>query len=238
MELPQLESVNIFNHIINDIQSVQTKYDSTVTSLNLKLRKAINDARRYMETIDSLQNEMDRMNNSNEKVYRKAEVLDEDNKRLARDLQVKDTTIENLQGQVALLTQQIEALENDKKEFTKVSHVIAMEKENAKLKLENSALQERIKLLKCSVEMNNPCEEHTNGADIEEEAKEDDETPEEEEEEVVEKKIKGVVYYVSVNPNSDNQFTLYIKNEDGSVGANVGHIEKKDNKNKVTWHTN
>jgi chromosome segregation ATPase len=51
MEFPS-EGVNLFDSVINDIQSIQTRYENMVTSLNLRLRKITNDHQKQMMQIE------------------------------------------------------------------------------------------------------------------------------------------------------------------------------------------
>jgi len=129
------------------------------------------------------------------------------------------------QEENSLLKQKIELLEQNYKEFSKVSHVVALEKENAKLKSE----VEKLKKSSLAPEVVVPP-----APPLLPPLEEQEPSQSEEDEEFYEKKIKGVVYYVSSRTNK-----LYEKTPDDEVGPCVGNLEKeiKNNKTvtKVVW---
>ena len=114
---------------------------------------------------------------------------------------------------------QINVLEEDRAQFAKVSHIIALEKDNAKLKAELEAHKQRIATLSAV-----PVAFAPTPSQVVEEAAAEDQS-------FYEKKIKGVIYYVGVETS-----TIYMK-ENEEVGDTVGTIEKDPvtGKNKVVW---
>lgn len=113
----------------------------------------------------------------------------------------KDEVIKSLQDKIL-------ALEDDIKNFRKVSHIIALEREN-------SALKEKIAKLTAPAQSANSSLPVTPSL------------------EVYEKKIKGQIFYVDTVDNS----TVYKKNDDDTVGECVGHLvkDKDTGKTKMLW---
>lgn len=95
----------------------------------------------------------------------------------------------------------------DQREFTKVSQVVMLERENAKLHEDVELLNARLeKLLK-----KGPSGEGPQG--------------------VCEKKIKGTTYYVS----EDDEMIIYKVMENGTLGPKLGRLEKQDGRTKAVW---
>jgi regulator of replication initiation timing len=176
------------------------------------------------------------------------------------------------------LQKQIEVIEDDKRQLTKVSNIIAIERENSRLKLEIDSLKKRLakptintpntqsiinhsiksESVEVEVELNenpredtsiksgsvevvvelneNPTEDtsiKSESVDVEV-AVELNENPTEDTNndiEVYEKKIKNVIYYVSTNED----MTIYIKEDDGAIGDKVGFLTNHNGKTKVQW---
>ena len=222
MELP-LDNVNIFNTVINDINAIQSRYDSTIITLNSKLRRALLDTQNYEVKAKQTETELEEAkqilliaDTKLRNMKTENDVLKEDNRRLV-------TNVDTLKVEVNELKKVIENLEQDKKDFTRVSHVVAMEKENNKLRTELTALKAQIaKLTTNTVDEVKDGDNHNNN-----------EVEGEESLDVFEKKIKGIVYYVS----SKEDCTIYTKNDDGTLGEAVGYLEKdaKTQKTKVKW---
>lgn len=114
------------------------------------------------------------------------------------------------------------SLEDDHKNFTKVSKLIALENENASLRTEVERL--RTQFLNKSKVLKSP-ETPLKQEDKEEET--DDNVIN-----VFEKKIGKKVFFVDDNNN------IYEKLDDDSVGENIGIIvfDEIKNKNKVVWN--
>lgn len=125
-----------------------------------------------------------------------------------------------LQSQIVDMNTELTKLKEENAAFSKVSHIIAMEKENSKLRQEISMLQKRIDIhqkTKTNMEVD---------IKITEESK----TTEEEEETFVIKKIKGKKYYVSEKDNS-----IYNINDDDEVGDKTGQLVLSKGKYIAQW---
>jgi len=138
------------------------------------------------------------------------------------------------------MKKQINILEEDRAQFAKVSHIIALEKDNAKLKAE---LETHKAKLAMAMSVSNtvpsvPSQEVVNEAPLvkkeDVEGKEHAEEPQNsiEDTEFYEKKIKGTVYFIGTKTN-----TIYSKTEEDEIGDAVGKLEKNDatGKSKVVW---
>jgi HD superfamily phosphohydrolase len=95
------------------------------------------------------------------------------------------------------MTEQLESCQEEQREFLKVSRFVAIEKENAKLKLEIAELKEKLNTAKEDRKEDKQC-------DVE----------------FRKKKINDNYYYVNKNE-------VYEINEDDSIGQLVGRIEGK-----------
>ena len=255
MELP-VEGVNIFNNVINDMQMIQTRYDKTLFTLNTRLRIALNDCQRYMNTIEELKHVHEKVNkdfmvckeNNNILVCKNDELISINN-----DLQ---NHIDNYTNEINEYKNIIVKIENEQKEFNKVSHVVTLEKENAKFKKEIEALKllqklsqdkgedKKITILsvveepKCVVEepkyvVEEPkCVVDVVGVVDVVDVVDEHDIGSEEIDDVYEKKIKGIIYYISSKDNT----TIYKKNEDETIGDIIGFLEKnKSGARKVKW---
>lgn len=224
MELP-VENVNIFNSVINDIQSLQSKYDNTISTLNKKIKILTKDHQQISQENDDLQNQLQTsieiLNVADSKLLKlidKNNMLSNENQMLSLELQNANSTIRQLQ-------ETISSMEQDKREFSKVSHVVALEKENSKLRSDIESMK------RTNGMQNKPTIEQHMVVD-----KEVTSQPVEEAEiDVFEKKIKGSIYYISCQDNS----TIYAKNDDGTIGSILGRLEKDkiSQKTKVKWNT-
>lgn len=178
------------------------------------------------------------------------DILTNENQYLKRENTDLNTTISKLE-------KQIEIVEEDKRQLTRVSHVIALERENNKLKQEISQLNEKLtkqhqqqqakfdelcnEINKISILSDNKeiIEKDTEIDDkptmIEKDHKEEnlivEEQEQEQELEVYEKVIKGVTYYVSCNED----MTIYKIDDEGVIGDKLGKLEKINGKTKVVW---
>lgn len=136
----------------------------------------------------------------------------------------KSLTAQNAsyQKQVATMQLTIDNLEEERRQFTKVSSIIGIDKQNQVLKKEIEQLHEKLnKLLHAAEEAPAaPAAPAPAPATIEP-------VPD-----VFEKYIKGTIYYVS----TENDMTIYKKNEDGSIGPKVGSFVKTaHDKVQPTW---
>lgn len=113
------------------------------------------------------------------------------------------------------LQSQVEKLEDDHRNFTKVSKIIAIENENTKLRLTIEDLKKQINLIKDANKKPEADEVKMNDlvAEVHEEVEDDNIN-------VREKKIGKVIYYV----DDDNK--VYIKNNDETIGDNIGVLQR------------
>lgn len=164
------------------------------------------------------------------------------NKDLSQQLEVSQKEVDNLKKKV-------QEAEDDQKQFTKVSHIINMERENTHFKQQIAILERRVAFyqnqcneLKSQLQSQSPMNQSTQSTQTYTDAPIQDETTlvtdesqgHDEQEDalsVVEKKIKGVYYYVS------DENDIYAKNEDESIGELKGKIEVlSSGKTKVKWY--
>lgn len=147
---------------------------------------------------------------------------------------------------ISRLQKQIEVIEDDKRQLTKVSNIIAIERENSRLKFELDVLKKRLEkpvvplpepvvvpLPEPVVPLPEPVlvplpepvvAPATDQNETEQDLNDSDI-------EVYEKKIKNDIYYVSTQ--EDN--SVYVKEADGSIGEKVGVLQKVNGKTKVVW---
>lgn len=123
----------------------------------------------------------------------------------------------------------------ENKSFMKVSQIVAYEKENAKLRKEIEALNEKLNNVYVDKPVIEPKVEAPSVDETEVEKKKVEEAEEEPELSLYEKKIKGVVYYVS----DDVHMRIYTRLPDGEVGDEVGKYEKDEEtgKSKAVFFT-
>jgi hypothetical protein len=152
------------------------------------------------------------------------EILNETKNTISREFICKCEELDNLKNKNKIL-------EDDIKQLTKVSHVIAIERNNSILNLENIKLKNEMqKLLNKNIEFLEKSQEEP--LELQEEPLElQEELIESQELELYEKVIKGNVYYISCK----DDMNIFIKNEDNSVGNNIGRIIKINGKSKIDW---
>jgi predicted RNase H-like nuclease (RuvC/YqgF family) len=153
---------------------------------------------------------------------------------LTNDNIVLQSSNKSLQNQIDTLEKRVEDMsrdllkcEEEQREFLKVSRVVAIEKDNSRLRCEINQLQEQLKQKNSDTRtqsteaiQSTQLLQPVGGGEIDNDSQEHEETFN-----VIEKHIKGVVYYVSDNND------VYIKNSDETVGDLVGKIDGK----KVKW---
>lgn len=162
------------------------------------------------------------------------EISDEEKQWLTNtcDRQVKnikdlENEISILRAQLSACKQEIQEAQKDQREFSKVSQVIQMEKENAKLKADIALLNERLSR-KVEKAVDESPKKNDNASTGEVEATNTDKAPSFS---VYEKKIKGKNYYIS----NDDEMIIYDVLEDGDVGPRLGQLIKKEDKTKIVW---
>jgi uncharacterized coiled-coil protein SlyX len=134
---------------------------------------------------------------------------------LTGQLSEKQLVIDKSIDTIKTLELKLQQLEDEKTAFSRVSQIIAMEKENARLRSELEQMSLRLKT-------NSTITPPSTSISNEEPAVNQD---------LYEKKIKGTVYKVS---HVDN--VIYAQDNDGNVGQRVGVLTKtQDGKTKVSW---
>lgn len=169
---------------------------------------SIEDVITYLER---LQGEITSMtcalhSNKNEK-----EVLQHQIKTLQKENSMLDEQLSTTQTSLKQLTDEIEALK-------KVSHIIAIERENSRLRNEISML----KTPKIATSNSKKHLETVNESELE---------TDEEDVHVFEKTFNKVVYYVS----NDSKSIIYKQNTDGTIGDRVGFCKSQGQKLIPTW---
>lgn len=161
----------------------------------------------------------------------------------------KDDELCKTHKQLQELMDNVAKLKEDNAAFSKVSHIIAMEKENSKLRAEVEFFKSKLEKNKVIIgtQVSEPTileiPVHVEEAPVQTISQEapvilEKQVEEAIEEEFYEKTIKGVVYYIS-----EKTSLIYKKNDDEEIGDNVGRLEKiidnktKVTKSKVTWYT-
>jgi chromosome segregation ATPase len=135
--------------------------------------------------------------------------------------------VKGLEARLNDLTKELEMSVEEQRQLLKVSRVVAIERENARLRTELQQFEVKFQALKehqsstksqfCSASIQTASTTQDNTTNTDEQ--------QEEQLNVREKKIKGVFYYVSDDNN------VYTKNNDDSIGDIIGTIEGK----KVKW---
>lgn len=194
-------------------------------------------------------------------IQKSLEKVQQTNALLTSENQVLQSQIAKMTNEITKLNKTIKDSEDDQKQFTKVSHIITMERENTHLKQQIAILERRVAFYQ------NQCNElkalSAKGPESNDQAIQTEEVseetpinvqPEHEQEpiqsateaevqdreegdgdedglNVVEKKIKGVIYYVS------DEGDIYDKDEDENIGELRGKIETlPSGKTKVKWY--
>lgn len=137
--------------------------------------------------------------------------------KLTRDLEDRSNEVSTLKEELAKLREENAA-------FSRVSHIIAMEKENARLRGEVKTLTERLATAK-------PASQAPQASQAPPQPLPPTPSPTEDQgdEEFYEKKIKGAVFFISASTS------IVYENVEGEVGQRVGRLDKKDGKLKVVW---
>jgi hypothetical protein len=180
------------------------------------------------------------------KLTESIDMLTSENKSVKETNQVLIEQVASLEVRLKDLSRDLENSQEEQRQLLKVSRVVAIEKDNARLRVELQQLEAKFQLLKCSKTHIVPSplskEEETHNE------RQIDATPtiihpviqqvnaigndtktelyhEEEALNVREKTIKGISYYLSDDNN------VYEKNDDESIGELLGRIDGK----KVKW---
>lgn len=153
------------------------------------------------------------------------DVLTKENKSIKETNILLIDKVNSLELLIKNLSRELENSQEEQRQLLKVSRVVAIEKDNARLRLELQQLEAKFQLFKESKTIPTIAQQ-----DTPKETEVSEETTkelyhDEEALNVREKKIKGIVYYLSDDNN------VYAKNDDESVGELLGSIDGK----KVKW---
>lgn len=214
-------------------------FQNVLMDLSCLWEKAQNDKDELIQLLQTTQLSLDEQCKINDTLHHQ-------NKDLSLQLEVSRKEADNLKKKV-------QEAEDDQKQFTKVSHIINMERENTHFKQQIAILERRVAFyqnqcneLKLQLQSQSqsqsqvPMNQSTQSTQTYTDAPIQDETTSIKDESndeqddglsVVEKKIKGVYYYVS------DENDIYEKNEDESIGELKGKIEVlSSGKTKVKWY--
>lgn len=223
-----------------DNSDVMENFDALYENVNALLANMKNSFESIVAEKDSLGNQYKSLQFAYEKEAQthkdcrdKLEEIMKENERMRPLISALEGELADTQRQNEKMRTQISVLEDDRAQFAKVSHIIALEKDNAKLKAELDAHKARL-----AATMTTTIASTTKALEsppivepIIEAADEEPEDPEESS--FYEKKIKGVVYFVGETTSN-----IYKKIGDDEIGDLVGRLEKdeKTKKTKVVWN--
>lgn len=145
MDIIPSENLNIFNIIISDLQLLQSRYDTNILTLNNKLRGLYDENSIFYNKIDELLDMLNTIKTENNIMKSESQKLIHHNMILLKESETHQNTVNDLFCDIEDYKKKIKSLEDDRKEFTKVSHVVMIEKENNKLRLECEILKNKIK---------------------------------------------------------------------------------------------
>jgi chromosome segregation ATPase len=182
---------------------------------------------------EKLINQCSQVQNENVKVYDNMNDINEKYKRVCDDNVRLNTLINDLKKNITILEKKLDEAHEEHKLLSKVSHVIAMEKENSKLRSQLDFWKNRHVVKTTNHELKpNPNTENNitvsetiqNSEECEEEIKEVKDTKE-----YKEKKIKGIIYMI-------NGVNVYTQQADGTIGEHVAILQTVENgKSKIKW---
>ena len=202
------------------------RLEKELVDVQARLDKEVELSLERHETIATLRGQLSASDKTCVELKEKMQAVAAENSKLAQENNNFTYTMKSLEQEIGQLKRNIEMLEDERRQFTKVSHIIALEKENTKLRIEIEKLKTKPAETKQIVQhevvdsVPSPISEEQNAV-----------VEEEESIDVYEKVIKGNTYYVS---NKEDK-TIYEKLEDGSIGNKVGTIVKSNGRSKVEW---
>lgn len=187
--------------------------------------------KKVQEFINSLKTQIASLNNE-------VNVVSDLNYILQNSLDNSKNQVAILNAENATLKKRIEIVEEEKLQFSRVSQIVAMEKENARLRNEIDLLQSKLTKIQ-STEIRHPKRNDPIPMVVEEEQAPEENKPDKDivseptEKDIMltgsTKKINGKSYYVYNN-------LIYEKTETGAGVAPLGRIYKHGNKSKVEWY--
>jgi hypothetical protein len=215
-EKQTIESLNVE---IGKQQLLVTSMIEITTNIKVEREMALMEKTNLLKTISDLEHENVKMVEENKSFFKVSQIImyEKENARLKREL-------EYLQSQVGL----------SKLSLSKLGWAQKTQNEQVVVEAPPPALSPLVNTAMLSIHI-----EHTDDKkESDEGEKEATEVNTEDVEEdipelnVYEKKIKGIMYYVSDN----EEMKIYEQLDDGEIGEEVGYYEKKDDgKRKIVW---
>jgi hypothetical protein len=145
MDIIPSENLNIFNNVISDLQLLQSRYDTNILTLNNKIHALYDENSIFHNKIDELSDILNNIKTENNIMKNESEKLMHHNMMLLKESENHQNTVSDLFCDIENYKKKIKSLEDDRNEFTKVSHVVMIEKDNNKLRLECENLKNKIK---------------------------------------------------------------------------------------------
>lgn len=250
-------TLNIFNSVVSDIQSLQVRYEKALANLNAKLRGTLLINSNLQTQFMTLQEQVEKHFEEKSSLQSQINVMERANDCLSSTINIKNLEIDNLKSKcnelsstIETLNARISSLEDDANQFAKVSHVVALEKENAMLRSHLEIYQRVAKKkennekdkVECLIKEPNECDNEISQTHEEEDAMGDacgvasgivhdpEEIPQQvssstneddsEHLQVKEKAIKGTTYYVSC----DDDMFIYEKIPENKIGKKLGQL--------------
>jgi cysteinyl-tRNA synthetase len=184
---------------------------------------------------DKLINQCSQVQNENVKVYDNMNDINEKYKRVCDDNVRLNTLINDMKKNITILEKKLDEAHEEHKLLSKVSHVIAMEKENSKLRSELDFWKNRhmVKTTNDELKTNTNIENNINVSETTFQTLEecDEEIKDiKDSKEYKEKKIKGIIYMI-------NGIDVYTQQADGTIGEHVAILQTLENgKSKIKWN--
>lgn len=216
--IKQIES-KLIGHVVECQEQYRIMYGTMVNSSE----KHIKHISKLESTIRDLKQQLEQQQNEYRQLTHDCDTL----KLQVGSLKEKEELITNKDHEIGLQTirissleNQVQCLEEDNKNLTKVSQIVLFEKENARLKAEVAQLTNRLKSTKISTLQN-----------VKLEPQECIQPPTSVLPKFKIKTIKNVKYFVS----DDENMYIYEMINDQEWGEKVGYLERNNDKLKAKW---
>lgn len=220
---------NLLCDIISRVQDIRELYNrdvELVTALKNKLDDVTKAHKEDRDMMGELRVQLTKLEEQNIELACRVENANHD--KLTADAKLMDAL-----KRITELEAENHRMIEENKAFLKVSQIVAYEKENAKLRKEIEHLKRQGKSETVPYEEIKTVDQ---GQETHEEHEEDEEQePELNVFSVYEKKIKGIVYYVS----DDADMRIFAQTLDGEIGEEVGRyqLDQSSGKNKPVFFT-
>jgi hypothetical protein len=144
MDIPS-ENMSIFNNVISDLHILQSRYDANIISLNNKIKSIYEENNFLNKKIDEITTKYNNALEEHTEISKMLQDLIYKNNILLKESEDHNNIVVKLVCEVRNYKSLVQTLEDNHKQFTKVSHVVMIEKENCKLKKEIEELREKLK---------------------------------------------------------------------------------------------